>query len=147
MANNGSPMTHEISEAKLAANRANALKSTGPRTEEGKAASSQNALKHGIYSHSFFLGTESEDQFNELRDAYFEQFKATSPLEQQLIYNIVMLEWQIRRYRIGENTILHMTLVDPNLGGPGFSSTGVFHLGKAIEAYGAKPCASYLSRS
>jgi hypothetical protein len=43
----GSPSS---SAAKLAANRANAQASTGPRTPEGKAASSQNAVKHGLYS-------------------------------------------------------------------------------------------------
>src|SRR5689334_6836431 len=31
-------------------NRENAKKSTGPKTADGKVASSKNALKHGIYS-------------------------------------------------------------------------------------------------
>ena len=39
-----------ISERKLLANRANAKRSTGPRTEAGKAASRRNAQKHGILS-------------------------------------------------------------------------------------------------
>ncbi len=37
-----------ISAAKLAANRANAQKSTGPRTQAGKRRSSQNAARHGL---------------------------------------------------------------------------------------------------
>ena len=45
-----------ISERKLQANRANAKRSTGPRTEAGKAVSSRNALKHGILSCSLDLG-------------------------------------------------------------------------------------------
>ena len=39
-----------VSERKLAANRRNALKSTGPRTEAGKRVSSLNGLKHGLRS-------------------------------------------------------------------------------------------------
>jgi len=45
-------MRRPISERKLQANRANAKRSTGPRTEAGKAASRKNALKHGILSRS-----------------------------------------------------------------------------------------------
>lgn len=44
-----------ISERKLLANRANAQRSTGPRTEAGKAVSCRNALKHGILSRTIDL--------------------------------------------------------------------------------------------
>lgn len=44
-----------ISQRKLLANRANAQRSTGPRTETGKAASRRNALKHGILNRSLAL--------------------------------------------------------------------------------------------
>ena len=48
-------MKRRISERKLQANRANAKRSTGPRTEAGKAASCRNALKHGILSRAVDL--------------------------------------------------------------------------------------------
>jgi hypothetical protein len=48
-------MKRPISERRLQANRANAKRSTGPKTEAGKAASRRNALKHGILSRSIDL--------------------------------------------------------------------------------------------
>jgi hypothetical protein len=52
-----SPVPHPRipSEARLAANRANAQRSTGPRTAEGKARSSQNAVKHGFTGSTFSI--------------------------------------------------------------------------------------------
>lgn len=44
-----------ISERKLQANRDNAKRSTGPRTDAGKAISRRNALKHGILSQAIDL--------------------------------------------------------------------------------------------
>ena len=45
-------------EKQIQANRNNAKKSTGPRTEQGKAASSQNALKHGLLARDAVLPGE-----------------------------------------------------------------------------------------
>ena len=49
------------SEARIAANRANSLHSTGPKTAEGKAASRRNALKHGMTGNGVVI--PGEDQF------------------------------------------------------------------------------------
>jgi hypothetical protein len=50
-----------LSEKQLAANRANALRSTGPRTPEGKARAAQNARKHGFAATTYVVGP-IEDQ-------------------------------------------------------------------------------------
>jgi hypothetical protein len=52
-----------LSEKQLAANRANALKSTGPRTEAGKARSSRNAVRHAMLARSVLLRCESAERF------------------------------------------------------------------------------------
>src|SRR5207247_2221913 len=59
-----------ISQKKLEANRRNAQKSTGPKTEEGKAKSSQNGLTHGLTSRKCpILPGENEEEYRELQDA------------------------------------------------------------------------------
>ena len=61
------PVRRPISERKLAANRANAQKSTGPRTPRGKTTSSWNALKHGLLSRRLVnFSDQSQRSFLEL---------------------------------------------------------------------------------
>ena len=66
------PPVIEIPNAQLAANRANAQHSTGPTTETGRAASSQNHTIHGLARHNGtfkLLASEDPHGFEALRVA------------------------------------------------------------------------------
>ena len=87
-----------ISEARLAANRANARRSTGPRTAEGKARSSQNARKYGFISESL-AAQELEDSADfashheDLRHCY----KPQDEIQAASVLQIATLQWRIDR--------------------------------------------------
>ena len=49
------------SDKQIAANRANALSSTGPRSLAGKERSSQNTIKHGLTAHRIIPGENAQD--------------------------------------------------------------------------------------
>ena len=82
-----------ISERKLQANRANAKKSTGPRTARGKAYSSRNARKHGLTSQAGLFGPEGVPIDAELR-AVWARLKAAYPtddrLSKELLHTVVV---------------------------------------------------------
>ena len=63
------------------ANRRNALKSTGPRTPEGKAAVSRNALKHGFALREIGLGPEAEQEITQLAREYCRDLRPDGPRE------------------------------------------------------------------
>ena len=54
--------------------RLNALKSTGPKTPQGKQASSLNASTHGAYARSIVLPGESVDDYEAMVEAHFHQY-------------------------------------------------------------------------
>ena len=50
----------------IEANRRNSLKSTGPRTPEGKAVASLNNLRHGLRARTVVLPGEKPEEFHQL---------------------------------------------------------------------------------
>jgi hypothetical protein len=90
-----------LSPRKLAAQRANANKSTGPRTLDGKAAARLNALKHGFFAHdvvnSELDGPARAEEFYSLLDALLEEFQPQSARERILVDEVAASCWRIRR--------------------------------------------------
>jgi hypothetical protein len=84
--------------AQLTANRANAQRSTGPRSEEGKAASRFNALTYGLEARSRVIPGENPAELESLAAAYYRQFNPVGPLEDFLVETIVQADWNRRRY-------------------------------------------------
>jgi hypothetical protein len=85
------------SERQVRANRENALRSTGPRTEEGKAAVGKNALKHGLLSSQVLLPDEDEGAFREFRDRLYERLRPEGELEELLADRVCACAWRLRR--------------------------------------------------
>jgi hypothetical protein len=85
------------SEAQILANRLNAQKSTGPRTAEGKAAVSQNAVKHGLFAEQDVITSESQADFELYRQQILDELSPVSPMESMLAERIVTLSWRLKR--------------------------------------------------
>jgi hypothetical protein len=85
------------SAAQIAANRANAQNSTGPRTEAGKAASSRNALKHGMTAKSYLVFDESWDDFVAFHGLLRHDYEPQGAAEEEIVERIVLAAWCLRR--------------------------------------------------
>jgi hypothetical protein len=95
-------MLNTTSEERMAANRANAQKSTGPNTPEGKAASKRNAVKHGILSREVLASGESAEELAALHEWFREDLKPVGPMEVVLVDQIVTTHWRLRRVLAAE---------------------------------------------
>ncbi len=84
-------------ERQIQANRANAAKSTGPITPEGKRASSQNAARHRLVSSTVVLKGESTRRFNDLESALLLQFRPRNCAEAALVQTMIAARWRLLR--------------------------------------------------
>jgi hypothetical protein len=98
--------------AQIAANRANAQMSTGPRTLEGKASSSLNALKHGADSASVILPGEDPALYERIADSYYSEIAPRSVLEEYQVDTLVRADWQRRRLKRIENNLYRQLLAE-----------------------------------
>ncbi len=100
-------MTLSTSSEKIETNRANARRSTGPITEEGKARSSQNARVHGLCSRQLHLADEEEVAiFASLRDALSSELVPVGELELLHFETVLHSRWNLRRCRMNEAKLL-----------------------------------------
>ena len=83
--------------AQIAANRNNAQHSTGPRTEEGKAASSQNSLKFGFCGSFKVLSLESQEEFDEFLKSLQDEHQPATTTESLLVQKMAEHYWLSRR--------------------------------------------------
>ena len=98
-----------ISDAQLTANRANALHSTGPKTDAGRAISSQNRTTHGLARHNgTFALVASEDQngFQALEASLAAEHQPSTETESILINGMAESHWLAHRAQTLQNTCL-----------------------------------------
>lgn len=95
------------SELKSATARANGAKSRGPKTAEGREKSSHNSLTHGFTAKkTVVLACENQDQFQELLAEYAETYQPGSPVEKDLVAEMVACRWRILRLRMMETALI-----------------------------------------
>jgi hypothetical protein len=88
----------------IAANKRNAQKSTGPATEEGRRLSSKNALKHGLTAREVTIDEAEAKKFAAFRDDLVADLAPQGALEEQLVQEIAVHSWRMRRvYRLEVN--------------------------------------------
>jgi hypothetical protein len=92
--------------ARAASNAANAQLSTGPRTKEGKARSSRNAVKHGLTSKQLVIAPGEEEEFAELHDSLLDQLAPEGAIEMNLFNMLAHAAWNLQRFRALEAQLM-----------------------------------------
>lgn len=100
--------------AQILANRENSQSSTGPRTPEGKLASSRNAMSHGLSAADPVLPHEDRNQFNALLQQYLTDFSPATSHEEFLVAQMAGARWKLERVERIE-AILLSNVVIPDL--------------------------------
>ncbi len=103
-----------ISDAKLAANRANAAKSTGPRTPVGIDKSKYNRLRHGLNSPLTVLPFENQDDYNNLYAGFLEQYSPVGPTEEALVKQLTDSAWKTQRLDKLEAHVFELLTTSPD---------------------------------
>jgi hypothetical protein len=81
----------------IAANRLNALRSTGPKTQEGKQQSRRNALRHGLTAETVIVGLEDTEDYRGFEAAIISDYDAQTAVERELVLRLASLLWRLRR--------------------------------------------------
>ena len=95
--------------AQIQANRENARHSTGPVTEQGKANSSQNHLKHGFCGYFRVLEYENAQAYETLLTALREEHQPATPTEEILVDRMAQHHWLAQRAQFLQSSLFSQT--------------------------------------
>jgi hypothetical protein len=94
------------SPAQIAANRQNALRSTGPVTAPGKSASSTNAFRHGLTSARIVIPGEDPAEYDAMREDLLRLHAPANAIERALVEELAASSWRLQRAHRVETAVL-----------------------------------------
>jgi hypothetical protein len=103
----------QISQRQLEANRANAQRSTGPRTPEGKARSATNAFRHGLTGQISVKTDEDRVAFEKFTQSIISDLQPEGAIETQVALSIAEGHWRLNRIRSVEDNIFALGHYSP----------------------------------
>jgi len=99
------PRNKTISDKQLAANRRNAKKSTGPRSDAGRKTVSHNAVKHGLTGHVAVLPDEDREAHQIFCSELIDEMAPATAMELNLAQSIAQDLWRLNRAHAIENNM------------------------------------------
>jgi hypothetical protein len=120
------------------ANRRNAVRSTGPKTEHGKQQSRRNAVRHGLTAETVISSLEDAEDYKAFEAAIIADYDATTAVERELVLRLASLLWRLRRATGIETDLLTIQaeiLRDGRLASPelAHATPGAFHCAAAPD--------------
>ncbi|MGA2714114.1 MAG: hypothetical protein ABSG41_13490 [Bryobacteraceae bacterium] len=92
-------------------NRANAQKSTGPKTTQGKQQSCMNAFKHGLTGQKLILQPDELEAYDRLTNSLLAETKPKTALEHQIAQKLIDSHFRLNRLAGIENNIFNFALL------------------------------------
>jgi hypothetical protein len=92
----------------IEANRRNAVRSTGPSTEEGKRRSRRNAIRHGLCAETVIEIVEDVEDYRAFEAAIIADYDTQTAVERELVLRLASLLWRLRRSTAIETDLLRI---------------------------------------
>lgn len=100
-------------EKQVQANRENAKKSTGPKTEQGKRTVAGNAVTHGLCAKAVLVWNESSEEWDAMREDILADNRTGSAVEKALLGRVALYAWRLRRAAHVEREMLESDMRAP----------------------------------
>jgi hypothetical protein len=90
------------------ANRSNALRSSGPRTDDGKRRSRLNAVRHGLTSETVVANLEDSEDYKAFEATIIADYCPETAVARELVLRLASLLWRLRRATAIETDLFSM---------------------------------------